>query len=231
MPLIRWLSGRAAILSIVVAFVVVAVGGIIYSWFLEQGDCREDRSSTISREAVIIPQPKLDPVPPSAPESDVEITLLRPPPAELQTKRGPTKIAKGQITVPLPRDRPKFWLVRPDETALGYQDSEFVWCPENYIGEKGCSLPLIDMLAGHRSGTSKIPSEEFAIGQYGITHIPTETRFVAYLGGPRFGLFWEGKSYAPASNGKKYNREDVREAMIEYWRRRVDAIDQNPDAQ
>jgi hypothetical protein len=123
--------------------------------------------------------------------------------------------------------RPKVWQVKPDETVLAYQESNLVWCAEEYISENGCTLPLQDALAQAGRAKSGIRAEEFKIDPFGITHVPTGTRFNAYPFVQRYGFFRDKNLSVRRSNSKIYEAEALHVVMLELWRERMDALDPN----
>lgn len=216
MKLVRLLFGRPAILLSVVAFVIVAIVGIGYTWWVHSEESRENTQTALPS---LVPPVAPSPVPRAIEQSASALTP--------QAKPKSPSVASARPTIPMPGSRPKFWQVRPDEKLLGYQEGKLVWCAEEYIVEGSCTLPLYDMLGGGKQRKVTLNPEEFAITSFGITHVPTETRFIAYLGAQRFGFFWDGKFGVSLPNGKKYDGEEVRQAMKEHWRKRMDLLDPN----
>jgi hypothetical protein len=237
MPLGRWLPGRKQATIIVVAFVVVTVGAAVHAWVVSDLD-----PPPVARPSILPPShandpEALSPVPipyvEGHPLPPIQQPATRPHVTASSKDLAPTnrKRLVNRFTVPLPNARPRIWLVKPDEGTLAYGESELVWCPEEYISSNGCRLPLVDLFSTDKQLPTILPRAEFVVGDFGITHVPTGTKFLAYRRGPRFGFFSNGNFDRPAPNGKTYEDEEVRQAMIHYWRNWVDSFESTKAAE
>jgi hypothetical protein len=227
---------RWGAIGVVVLAVVFGIWSLIgYSWMRHTEESGPDYSE--------LGQPSLPPPTPVTPEvvaplpaqpasiaapSTIDETRQTLPTAVPLRPDKAARISKAEIKKLLPRARPKVWQV-PEAGNLGIQEeARLVWCAEEYIGrDDRCGWPLIDMMSGERQRKVKIPSEEFEITAVGITHLPSATRFIAYPFVQRFGFFSDGQYGIIVSNGKKYDRDDVQQAMKSLWRKRMDELDPN----
>jgi hypothetical protein len=223
------MENSRAILLIVVSSAGLILSALAFSIVANRERVRPNLVATSTAPPTQLPYPK----PPFELQPSRETELHQPPSADPPApdpKPLPlNNISLSRVKKLLPRlTRPRVWQVKPDQTLLGYQESDLVWCAQEYIRpDDRCSWPLYDMMSGGKQQKVKIPSEEFEITAVGAIHLPSGTRFLAYPFAQRYGFFFDGKYGAIVSTGKKYDRDEVQQAIKNLWRKRMDDLDPN----